>query len=211
MSASLKAQLNDKSSPGRWPNPRSFNVLPPRSKDIQKVIDTHYTFVLFSCVFACTELRSVYPACSEPRRVNQNPRPSSLAHAASSLPLHFRHRDEKPFAATPLIPADCKCPLPQPLSLHILTNAPGGMGDNTSTSKVLLELSFCSQRTFSWYMPTIPILVHREARRRACPENARRAHPACPEPEESVCCEGSPESEEPTTENGQPARSWRQW
>jgi hypothetical protein len=92
--------------------------------------------MLFSLVF-------VY---AEPRRDHQNPRrqvsrplvlpallpPSRLSHSFITSLLHYflldRHRDEKPLVATPLVPADCKCPLPQPLSLHILTNAPGVWG-----------------------------------------------------------------------------------
>ena len=76
--------------------------------------------MLFSNVFVYTE----------PRSANQNLRRSASLAPAASRPLHFRHRDEKPLAATPLVPADCKCPLPQPLSLQILTNAPGVWGQH---------------------------------------------------------------------------------
>jgi len=95
----------------QFTNSRLFNALTSRSNDMYKVIDKWCTFVLFSRVFA-----------------NQNPRRSTSLAFVASCPLHFRHHDEKSHTATPLVPADCKCPLPQPLSLHILTNAPGVWG-----------------------------------------------------------------------------------
>ena len=97
---------------------------------MQKVIEKWCTFVLFSRVFA-----------------NQNPRRSTSLAFVASCPLHFRHHDEKSHTATPLVPADYKCPLPQPLSLHILTNAPGVWGSTRPFLKFYLN-SFCSQRTF---------------------------------------------------------------
>jgi len=48
--------------------------------------------MLFSNVFVYTE----------PRSANQNLRRSASLAPAASRPLHFRHRDEKPLAATPL-------------------------------------------------------------------------------------------------------------
>jgi hypothetical protein len=92
--------------------------------------------LLFFFVFICTESRS---ANQNPRRrvsrplvVRALPPPSRLSHYFITSLLHYflldRHRDKNPLAAAPLVPADCKCPLPQPLSLHILTNAPGVWG-----------------------------------------------------------------------------------
>src|SRR6266478_6998219 len=124
------------------------------TNDMQKVIDKRCTSVLFPRVFVYTE----------PRSANQNPRPwsafpsrhhssvrselpSSQNLQLSNLPT-FKHafdrpRDEKSHTATPLVPADCKCPLPQPLYLHILTNAPGVWGSTLPFLKFYLN-SFCS-------------------------------------------------------------------
>ena len=60
-----------------------------------------------------------------------------------------RHCDEKPLIATPLVSYDYKCPLPQPLSLHILTNAPGVWGSSLPFLNYYLN-SFCSQHAFPW-------------------------------------------------------------
>src|SRR5882672_7220695 len=50
---------------------RSFNDLRFHSNANKKVIDTQYTFVLFSCVFAATQPRTVFTslpnACTPPR------------------------------------------------------------------------------------------------------------------------------------------------
>ena len=85
--------------------------------------------MLFSRVFVYTE----------PRSANQNPRRSASLAPAASLPLHFRHRDEKPRVASPLVPAGCKRPLPQPLFFHILTNAPGVWGSTLPFLKSYLN------------------------------------------------------------------------
>ena len=116
--------------------------------------------MLFSIVFARTELRSVYPACPEPRSAKQHSllwsafprrRPFSVrsgisfsqAFQLSNLPTFKRppvpSRDEKPHVSAPLVPADCKCPLPQTLSLHILTNAPGVWGSTLPFLKSYLN------------------------------------------------------------------------
>jgi hypothetical protein len=120
----------------RQSKPGRFNNLRPHSNDMQKVIDNRYTFMLSYSVFA-----------------NQNPRRSAYLAPAASHPLHIRHRGEKPLAATPLVPADCKCPLPQPLSLHILTNAPGVWGST------LPFLKYCLNSTMRQSIPFVFTLM----------------------------------------------------
>jgi hypothetical protein len=69
-----------------------------------------------------------------------------------------RHCDEKPRIATPLVPSGCKCPLPQPLSLHILTNAPGVWGSSLPFLNSYLN-SFCSQPALSGKKPFCKSLI----------------------------------------------------
>ena len=89
-------------------------------------------------MFVYTEPRS---ACTEPRSANQNlGRPTSLAPAAPR-PLRLRHRHEKPVIATPLISVIYKCPLQQPLSFDILTNAPGVCGSTLPFLKSYLKFT----------------------------------------------------------------------
>src|SRR5882762_2335261 len=78
--------------------------------------------MLFSLVFANRNLR----------------RSTSLAPAALR-PRHIPPRYEKSATATPLVPANYKCPLAQILSLHILTNAPGVWGSALSFLKFYLN------------------------------------------------------------------------
>ena len=59
---------------------------------------------------------------------NQNLRRSAPRTPAAPRPLHSRHRRKKHATAIPLVSGNYKCPLAQPLSLHILTNAPGVWG-----------------------------------------------------------------------------------
>src|SRR5712664_3011995 len=68
-----------------WSNSQRLNTLHPHSNDAKKVIDTQYTSVLFSRVFANQNLR---------RSTSQ----ASAAFAFAPLPS----RDEKPVPATPL-------------------------------------------------------------------------------------------------------------
>jgi hypothetical protein len=84
----------------------------------------------------------------EPRNANQNLRRSISPSAAAVPSLHLCHGDEKPISTTLLIPVTYKCPLPQPLSFDILTNAPGVWGSTSPFLKSYLN-SFCSQRAFS--------------------------------------------------------------
>jgi hypothetical protein len=74
--------------------------------------------MLFSFVFVYTELRSA----------NQNLCRSACRTPAALRPPHFPHRKKKHATAIPLVSDNYECPLAQLLSLHILTNAPGGMG-----------------------------------------------------------------------------------
>src|SRR6266850_88908 len=105
--------------------------------------------------------------------------------------IRFRHGDEKPVNATLLIPVIYKCPLPQPLSFDILTNARGCRGSAyLSPSTFASLLTFRTKSTFAnplfsircalfqvpypvspvfathtktaGCIPTIPILVHSE-------------------------------------------------
>jgi len=101
-------------------NRHSFNDLHFHSNDANKVIDTQCTSVLFFLVFA-----------------NQNLCRSASRTPAALRPPQFRHREKKHVSATPLVPANYKCPLAQILSLHILTNAPG-YGVSAPILKVLL-------------------------------------------------------------------------
>ena len=94
--------------------------------------------MLFSNVFVYTESRSA----------NQNLRRSISPSAAALCSLHLCDGDEKSVNATLLIPVIYKCPLPQPLSFDILTNAPGVWGSTFPFLKSYLN-SFCSQRAFS--------------------------------------------------------------
>ena len=80
--------------------------------------------MLFSLVFANRNLR----------------RSTSLAPAALR-PRQIPPRYEKSATATPLVPANYKCPLAQILSLHILTNAPGVWGSALSFLKFYLNYS----------------------------------------------------------------------
>src|ERR1700720_527066 len=80
---------------------------------------------------------------------NQNLRRSISSSAAALYSLHWRHSDEKPVSTTLLIPVTYKCPLPQPFSFDILTNAPGVWGVNISIPKVLLELLLLPTRSFA--------------------------------------------------------------
>jgi hypothetical protein len=64
-----------------------------------------------------------FPVYREPnRRQTASPLPSTL-HSA-----HLPHRGEKLLNATPAESSPYKCPLPQPLSFDILTNARGVWG-----------------------------------------------------------------------------------
>ena len=94
------------------------------------------TFMLSFVVFANQNPRL---SAAFPRRVvldrrcphcSRFSRPPSHYIGTSLLPcfLFDRHLDRKPVNATPLVPADYKCPLAQLLSLHILANAPGVWG-----------------------------------------------------------------------------------
>jgi hypothetical protein len=69
--------------------------------------------MLFSNVF-------VY---AEPRSANRNLRRSFCPSAAAPCSLPLCHGDEKPISTTLLIPVTYKCPLPQPFSFDIITNA----------------------------------------------------------------------------------------
>src|SRR6266850_3202398 len=85
--------------------------------------------MLFSRVFVHTE----------PRSINQNLRRSTSLAPAALRPRHIPPRYEKSATATPLVPANYKCPLAQILSLHILTNAPGVWGSALSFLKFYLN------------------------------------------------------------------------
>ncbi len=104
-------------------NSPPFNIFPRRSNAIQKVIDTQYTFMLFSRVFANRNL----------------PRFTSLAPAALR-PRHIPPRYEKTTTATPLVPANYKCPPGANPFLAHPYKCPGGMGVSALIPKVLLEL-----------------------------------------------------------------------
>jgi len=127
-----------------------FNTLHFHSNANKKVIDKQCTSVLFSRVFA-----------------NQNLRRSTLLARVAVRLLNFRHHTENPAIATPFVPAAYKRPLPQLLSLHILTNARGVWG--CARSFVALCIKSVSQlfsnqavpHSFSKMPgchPTIPIL-----------------------------------------------------
>jgi len=62
---------------------------------------------------------------------SHNPRLASLS----------RHHDENPRTATPFLSHPYKCPLPQPLSFDILTNARGVWGLRISYPPFLLPIS----------------------------------------------------------------------
>ena len=93
--------------------------------------------MLFSNVFTYIESRSA----------NQNLR-RSISPSAAPYVHRLCHGDKKSVNATLLIPAIYKCPLPQPLSFDILTNAPGVWGSTSPFLKSYLN-SFRSQRAFS--------------------------------------------------------------
>ena len=152
--------------------------------------------MLFSEVFIPTE----------PRSANQNlrlrvprpivapflPPPSRLSHLfiTSLLPyiLLDRHCDEKPLTVNPLVPSSCKCRLPQPLSLHILTNAPGVWGSSLPFLKSYLS-SFCSQRPFPCLKPFCKSLIFYSLR--TLPSSASRNSFACHSYENCRVCTNS--------------------
>ena len=68
---------------------------------------------------------------------NQNLRRSISPSPAAVRSLHLCHGDEKSVNATLLIPVIYKCPLPQPLSFDILTNARGVGGSGYLTPYIL--------------------------------------------------------------------------
>ena len=77
---------------------------------------------------------------------NQNLRRSISPSAAALCSLHLCHGDEKPVNATLLIPVIYKCPLPQPLSFDILTNARGCRGSGYFTPHILPALLTLSRK-----------------------------------------------------------------
>ena len=120
---------------------------------------------------------------------NQNLRRSISPSPAAARSLHLCHGDKKCVNATLLIPVIYKCPLPQPLSFDILTNA-RGCGDSGYLAPYILPALLAlsrkkciANRLFSLRcalfqvpylvspvvatltktagcIPTIPILVH---------------------------------------------------
>src|ERR1700681_147702 len=77
---------------------------------------------------------------------NQNPRRSISPSAAALCSLHLCHGDEKSVNAALLIPMIYKCPLPQPLSFDILTNARGCGGSGYFTPHILPALFTLSRK-----------------------------------------------------------------
>jgi|GraSoiStandDraft_32_1057276.scaffolds.fasta_scaffold18399_2 hypothetical protein len=65
---------------------------------------------------------------------------------SSPVSIRFRHGDEKPVTATLLIPVIYKCPLPQPLSFDILTNAWGCRGPAYLSPSILASLLTFSRK-----------------------------------------------------------------
>ena len=112
--------------------PQTFQRLPALSKASKKVIDTQCTSMLLSCVLPNQNLRLRSAFRLRHHSSVRSELSSSQNLQLSNLPTFKhaldRHCDEKPLIANPLVPAGCKCPLPQPLSVHILTNAPGVCG-----------------------------------------------------------------------------------
>ena len=70
---------------------------------------------------------------------SQNLRRSIFRSSRRAASIPSQSRDEKPVTANPLIPADYKCPLPQLLSSHILTNARGVWGSTLPFLKFYLN------------------------------------------------------------------------
>jgi hypothetical protein len=77
---------------------------------------------------------------------NQNLRRSISPPAAALCSLHLCDGDEKSVNATFLIPVIYKCPLPQPLSFDILTNARGCGGPGYLTPCILPALLTLSRK-----------------------------------------------------------------
>jgi hypothetical protein len=128
--------------------------------------------VLFSLVFASqipAAARSPYDLAS------LYPKPSTFK-LPTFKPAPVSSRDENPLAATPLVPADCKCPLSQTLSLHILTNAPGVWGSTLPFLKSYLN-SFCAQRMFPRKKPFCKPLIFYSLR--TLPSSVSRNSFAC--------------------------------
>src|SRR6266403_6291075 len=99
--------------------------------------------MLFSLVFANRNLR----------------RSTSLAPAALR-PRLIPPRYEKSSIATPLVPANYKCPLAQILSLHILTNAPGVWGSALPFLKCYFNFS-CARHSMFVKSPLFSPFVFR--------------------------------------------------
>src|SRR6266850_813178 len=106
--------------------------------------------MLFSRVFVHTE----------PRSINQNLRRSTSLAPAALRPRHIRPRYEKSATATPLVPANYKCPLAQILSLHILTNAPGVWGSALPFLKCYFNFS-CARHSMFVKSPLFSPFVFR--------------------------------------------------
>ena len=117
--------VSDSCFPTRHPNlsnPRPFNVLPSRSNDTKKVIDTHCTFVLFFLVFTCTKLRSAgsYPRCFEHPTKDAHPESANGGGAEgffsatrppqflTRAPVPLSHRFPCPITLLPCTPNRCR-------------------------------------------------------------------------------------------------------
>jgi len=117
--------VSDSCLPTRHPNlsnPRPFNVLPSRSNDTKKVIDTHCTFVLFFLVFTCTKLRSAgsYPRCFEHPTKDAHPESANGGGAEgffsatrppqflTRAPVPLSHRFPCPITLLPCTPNRCR-------------------------------------------------------------------------------------------------------
>src|SRR6266849_2099551 len=89
-----------------------------------------------------------------PSALRIRPRMSILSESAaaqewkdsSPVSIRFCHGDEKPVTATLLIPVIYKCPLPQPLSFDILTNARGCRGPAYLSPSILASLLTFSRK-----------------------------------------------------------------
>ena len=169
--------------------PSLFNAFPPLSNANKKVIDTQYTFMLFSFVYpeSLPRLQTFRPL-----RKYRSTR-SPVFSYGYKLPSYPVHELSSSFSYA------YKLPSSQLLSFDILTNAPGVVPPAPPFSCLAPDLraeSAFANPLFSigcalfqvphpvssllatltktaGCIPTIPILVY--------PEDLRRVHPACPE------------------------------